>query len=246
MRKQGGRNLMQIIDVNTIFGFFPREKIDISFKKLLEIMKKYNIRSCFSLSAKGIFYDFEEGNRETLETCKRHPEIIPVATVDPRTYFGKKNIIKNLTNKGFKALRLFPDSQGWPFNYQPFLNIVEEIKENFPLMISISGLGKITEVSKITNSYKIPLILMRINYECFAEALAVMKKYKNVYIETSFFVSPGIYEIFVRELGPERIIFGSYCPFNYFLSSFLSLERAEISDKEKQFILGENIKRFLK
>lgn len=133
---------MEIIDVNTIFGFFPREKVDISFKKLLEIMKKYNIRSCFSLSAEGIFYDFEEGNRETLETCKQHPEIIPVATIDLRKYFGKKNIIKNLTNEGFKALRLFPDFQGWPFNYQPFLKIIEEIKENFLLMISISGLGE--------------------------------------------------------------------------------------------------------
>ncbi len=237
---------MEIVDVNTIFGFWPRKKVDISLKKLLEIMKKYKIRSCFSLSAKGIFYDYEEGNKETLEVCKQNPEIIPVATIDPREYFGKKNIIKNLINEGFKALRLFPDFQGWPFNYQPFLKIVEEMEGNFPLMVSISGLGKITEVSKITSSYKIPLILMEINYRYFAEALAVMKKYKNVYIETSLFDTPDIYEIFVREIGSERIFFGSYSPFYYFSSSFLSLERTEISNKEKQLILGENIKRFLK
>jgi len=237
---------MEIVDVNTIFGFWPRKKIDISLKKLLEIMKKYKIRSCFSLSTKGIFYEYEEGNKETLEVCKHHPEIIPVATIDFRRYFGKKNIIKDLINEGFKALRLFPDLQAWPFNYQPFLKIVEEMGGNFPLMVSISGLGKTTEIGKITNNYKIPLILMGINYGYFAEALAVMKKYRNVYIETSLFDTPDIYEIFVREVGPERIIFGSYSPFHYFSSSFLSLERAEISSKEKQLILGENIKRFLK
>ena len=119
---------MEIVDANTIFGFWPRKKVDISLKKLLEIMQKYNVRSCISLSAKGIFYEYKEGNKETLEVCKQHPEIIPVATIDLRKYFGKKNIIKNLINEGFKALRLFPDFQGWPFNYQPFLKIVEELE----------------------------------------------------------------------------------------------------------------------
>lgn len=237
---------MDIIDINTIFGFWPRKKVDISLEKLLQIMRKYKVKRCFSLSTKGIFYDYEQGNKETLWISKQHPEIIPVATIDLRRYFGRKNIIKDLINEGFKALRLFPDIQAWPFNYQPFLKIVEEVKENFPLMVSISGLGKTTEVSKITNSYKITLILMGINYGYFAEALAVMKKYKNIYIETSLFDTPDIYEIFVRELGPERIIFGSYSPFHYFSSSFLCLERAEISSKEKELILKGNIERVLK
>ena len=238
---------MKIIDANALFGFWPKRKVEISLKRLLEMMQQHKVEQSLSLSTKGILYDYEEGNRETLEVSKKHPEIIPVATVDLRKYFGKGKVIRKLAREGFKTLRLFPNLQNWPLNYQPFNQVVEEIKETkLPLMISVTRLGGITEVGKAFSGCETAIILTSVNYGSFAEALAVMKRYRNVYIETSLFDTPDSYEIFVRELGAERIIFGSYSPFHYFSSSFLPLERAEISDKEKRLIAAENIKRLLK
>jgi len=235
------------IDSNTLFGFWPKRKVDISLNKLLEIMAKHKVERFLSLSTTGIFYDYEEGNEETLRMSKNYPQIIPMATVDPRKYFGKETLVKKLSEKGFKAIRLFPDLQNWPLDYEPFFNIVEEAEKiSLPLIISVVSLGGITEIAKITTGHEIPIVIANVNYNQFSEALAVAKNHKNILLETSLFDTPDAYEIFVRELGAERLVFGSYSPVHYFSASLLPLERAEISNEKKQLITKENIERLLK
>lgn len=235
------------IDSNTLFGFWPKRKVNISLNKLLETMAKHKVERFLSLSTTGIFYDYEEGNEETLQMSKNYPQIIPLATVDPRKYFGNGTLVKKLFEQGFKAIRLFPDLQNWPLDYGPFFNIIREAGEiDFPLMISVAGLGGITEVVKITADYRMPVVLAGVNYNQFSEALAVTKNHKNIFLETSLFDTPDAYEVFIRELGAEKLVFGSYSPVHYFSASFLPLDRAEISGEEKQLISKENIERLLK
>ena len=47
-----------IIDVNTLFGFWPKRKADISLDTLLRLMEEKGISKAFTLSSRGIFYDF--------------------------------------------------------------------------------------------------------------------------------------------------------------------------------------------
>ena len=236
-----------MIDANTLFGFWPKRKIDLSLEKLLEVMTEHKVEKFLSLSTTGIFYDYEEGNEETLHVSRDYPQTIPVATVDPRRYFRKGDLVKKLSEEGFKTLRLFPELQSWPLDYEPFLNIVREAEEvRLPLMISVAGLGAITKIAQITESYKMPIILTGVNYNQFSEALAVAKTHENIHLETSLLDTPDAYEIFIREVGAKKLVFGSHSPFHYLSSSFLPLERAEISEKEKQLVLEGNIKRILK
>ena len=236
-----------MIDANTLFGFWQKRRIDLSLEKLLEVMAGHKVEKFLSLSTTGIFYDYEEGNEETLRVSRDYPQIVPVATVDPRRYFGRGDLVRKLSEKGFKAVRLFPDLQSWPLDYEPFLNIVREAEEvKLPLMISVAGLGGITEIAKITDGYKTSIILTGVNYNQFSEALAVAKSHKNIYLETSLFDTPDAYEIFIREIGAEKLVFGSHSPFHYFSSSFLPLKKAEIGEKEKHLVLEGNIERILK
>ena len=55
-----------MIDINTLFGFWPKKKADISLDTLLGLMDEKGIEKAFSISARGAFYDFIEGNNETL------------------------------------------------------------------------------------------------------------------------------------------------------------------------------------
>jgi predicted TIM-barrel fold metal-dependent hydrolase len=113
-------------------------------------------------------------------------------------------------------------------------------------MISVAGLGGITEITKITDAYKMPIIITGVNYNQFSEALAVAKTHKNILLETSLFDTPDAYEVFTREVGAEKLVFGSHSLFHYFSASFLPLKNAEIDEKEKQLILEGNIERILK
>lgn len=55
----------------------------------------------------------------------------------------------------------------------------------------------------------------------------------------------GMVEMAVRELGPERIIFGSDAPGRSFASQLAKVHSAEISDAAKALILGGNLRRML-
>jgi predicted TIM-barrel fold metal-dependent hydrolase len=52
-------------------------------------------------------------------------------------------------------------------------------------------------------------------------------------------------EMAVRELGPERVLFGSDAPGRSFASQLAKVYGAEIPDDAKRLILGANLKRLL-
>lgn len=56
----------------------------------------------------------------------------------------------------------------------------------------------------------------------------------------------GITEMAVRELGAERVLFGSDAPGRSFASQLAKVRGAYIPDESKQLILGENLQRLLK
>lgn len=68
----------------------------------------------------------------------------------------------------------------------------------------------------------------------------------NIKIETSGFdATAGFIEMAVRELGAERIVFGSHLPSRSLGTELAKVITANISEQEKKLILGENYRRLL-
>lgn len=68
----------------------------------------------------------------------------------------------------------------------------------------------------------------------------------NIYAETSGFdATAGFIEMAVRELGAERVIFGSHLPSRSLGTELGKVVGAEISEEDKRLILGENFRRIL-
>lgn len=69
----------------------------------------------------------------------------------------------------------------------------------------------------------------------------------NVLVETSGFdATAGFIDMAVRDLGPERIVFGSHLPSRSLGTELGKVIGADISDREKRMILGENFRKLLK
>jgi len=69
----------------------------------------------------------------------------------------------------------------------------------------------------------------------------------NVLVETSGFdATAGFVEMAVRELGPERIVFGSHLPSRSLGTELTKVTAADITEKAKRLILGENYRRLLR
>jgi|YelNatPaOPRAMG01_1025707.scaffolds.fasta_scaffold07789_5 predicted TIM-barrel fold metal-dependent hydrolase len=234
-----------IVDINTCFGFYPYRKVDVSLETLKNILKFHRAKA-LSLSLKGIFYDATEGNEETLNLLKDETDVYPVATYDPRAYPKGIEFLEGLRSKGFLGIAFFPRLQGWVIDFAPFRDVLEILeKENIPIIIHTSGYGELTKISSLAGGIKSPFIISGFNYSNLSEAIAVMKKSENIYIESHLFNSPDTLEYLKKYTGTDRIVFGSGAPLLSFETALSVIEKSYLSDEEKEGILGRNLERMI-
>ena len=237
---------MEIIDANTTFGPCPKTTADISLDRLLAAIKSHGVTRSLTLSTVGIFHSHIDGNAETLAQCQGKPELLPVATIDPRGYFGGLKQIPSLVSQGFRLFRFFPGEQGWPLDHTVFEDILDELEAtSVPVMINAGRTGDASALARITGGKKHPLILEGIVFETLAEAVSAMRKHDNIYVETHALVVPGGLRFLAEQVGADRIIFGSDCPRISLAGALRYVRESGLSDQDVEKVLGGNIKRLL-
>lgn len=79
------------------------------------------------------------------------------------------------------------------------------------------------------------------------QGIRAIRNVPNVLIETSGFdATAGFIEMGVRELGAERIVFGSHLPSRSLGTELGKIIGANITEQDKRKILGENYRRLLR
>src|SRR5918911_145496 len=109
-----------IVDVNTLFGPLPAAATDLSVEDLAALMRRHGVRACCTLSTVGLLLDHNSGNAATRAACSENPSLVPVATINPQSYFGGNGGQTRFREDGFKLARFFPGLQGWDAVYAPF------------------------------------------------------------------------------------------------------------------------------
>ena len=199
---------MNTLDINTCFGSLPDRAFDVDADGLVEILKHEGITQAVTASLAGAFLGPEEGNVETLEACEDHAELLPAATVDPRSYFGKGDMVLKAREHGFVLLRLFNRIQNWPLDFSPVEVIFEEAAEaGLPVMVDATGYGDITRACQLSAVTETPVIAVGIGYDKLSEAIVCMTEYPSLYVDTSLIVTPDGLKVLCDEVGPERILF---------------------------------------
>ena len=237
---------MEVIDSNTFFGPSPSPATDLSLDLLGQAIQKHGISRACTLSTVGFLHNWVEGNAATAAACEGKPELIPVATIDPRGFFPSTRIPDSLSGGCFKMVRFFPDEQDWPINYAPFTAILDQLEPaGLPVMISAARSGQATALLEWAKGRGARFVLTGTSYEGIAEAVAVMRKADNIFIETDSLIACGAIELIVKEIGADRVIFGSGCPTASLAGALRQIQFADLPDTDKQKILSENIKRIL-
>jgi uncharacterized protein len=236
--------VIMVIDVNTFFGFWPKRDVDISVETLLKMLQDYQVDKACTLSTRGIYDDFKEGNDETLKICKMHKQLIPIATVNPAAYLGCYEEIRIRAEQGFKMFRFFPPTQEWNINGLVFRKVLDCLSQ-FPMPILLPASEGISNIFKVTEGMNNPIIITSFRYALLGEAIEAMRNNPNIFIETHMINSPDFLEVLKDEVGLEQIVFGSEAPLVYISSALEQVKRASISDDDKQKILGGNLKRIL-
>lgn len=236
----------EIIDANTIFGPWPLVRADMAVERLAAALKNHGVSRALAISTVGALHNHGDGNAETLRVCQEQPMLIPVATIDPRGYFGPPGTLQKLAEQGFRMFRFFPMLQDWRLDHAAFCDVLDELELlHLPVMVQARESGYPTALMKSLDGHKSSFILEGISFENMAEVVSVMRKHENVLVDTRELKVPGALRFLVDQVGADRVIFGSGCLRSSLAASLGYVMEAEIVDETKAKILGANIRRLL-
>jgi predicted TIM-barrel fold metal-dependent hydrolase len=188
---------------------------------------------------------YEKANREIAELVAKYPDrFIGFAKHDPETEAGKirRLLTQEVREMGLKGLKLHK------LPTREVLDTVAELK--IPILYHPS---KVSDYHQIASLYpEIPFIMAHLgsfasaNYAEHLAAIDVAKRYPNVYLETSSVVFFEFLEMAVRELPPEKILFGSDGPLVDSRVELFKIRLLKLSREHEAKILSGNAQRLLK
>jgi len=241
-----GNAMDQIIDINTRFGPIPTAPSDWLLDELVAMMQAHHVAAACTLSTVGMLLDATAGNAATRAACLENRRLLPVATLNPLHYFREESPIPRLVADGFRMVRFFPALQGWSGHFAPFLAACEELASTpLPIMIETPAPGVASPIVRELADYPAAVILSQVHQEGLTEAVALMQRYPNVYIETSDMVSMGAIGIVSRHVGADRVVFGSGAPSRPIAGVLSALQHAGLDPADLQKVLSGNARRIL-
>lgn len=235
-----------LIDANTCFGLNPRGGPDWPLDTLVDIVERHHLDRALTYSLRGVEYDFLSGNDETLAACRQHPALLPVGTIHPGRHVGCRDEVARCADRGFVALRFFPDRQGWPIVFQPFLDLCEVIAGvGLPVILPAGAPGQQTAIGERLGPLGLRVLVIGSSYGVNAETAAVLARWPGIFTESHMYDTPGTLEYVGQVAGFDRLVFGSNLPERTFEAAYHQGMSATFSDEQRAGFFAGNVQRFL-
>lgn len=214
----------------------------------LNAMEKFNISQIIAFGLVFPELSFQQRSNYILECYKKYPEkVIPFAQINDSFEFLDKN--KNIF-KGIKEHFLLTKNM----NDKQLLEKYDYIQEHhLPLLIHPSSRNSVSKIRKIIDYFpNITIILAHCGrkkifstIEIIQEVIPFLKKFDNVFFETSTVNNSDAITQIVKEVGKERVLFGSDRPFTTrnclsYLSEIDTIAKADLSETAKLHIFSRN------
>ncbi len=188
--------------------------------------------------------EYEKPNQEIAEICGRYPgKFIGFAKHDPQSEAGRirpllRREVESLALKGLKLHRL------------PTREVLDAVAElGIPILYHPE---KVANFHMIASEYpQVPFIMAHLgNFASrdWAEhiaAIEVARRYPNVYLETSSVMFFKFLEMAVKDVGPNKLIFGSDGPELDSRVELYKVRLLKLAPADEAKVLGGNIARLL-
>ncbi len=235
-----------IIDVKTLFGSWPKQPIDVGPDDVIANLRAHGIGRAITLSTAAALYDEASGNQDTWRECESRPELIPAATLHPHNYLRSERSVAALAEQGFRIFRFLNRLEGYSLNLYCVRALMRDLaKAGLPCIVDAAAMDDPYRVARLTADTGVTAIVTGLGYTFEAEAIALAKDYPHIYFDAGRLTSPDGISLFCREVGAQRLVFGSDFPFDDTLPSLLLLQQADITESERHRIASGNIEELL-
>ena len=237
---------MPIIDTHTHYGTWAYPMRQQSAADMVKLLASRGIRCAVVSSTSAIVYDFHNGNRALAEAIAPHPELFAYMTINLNyveeslqelsTYARHPKFVgtkvhplycrQKLDSPNGRLLVRAIAEYGWPLLVHTYSSAIESPWNVLPVAQANPGL---------------PIIMAHMGGDMWWEGIRVAKESRNLYLDPcASWADTDKLAIAVRELGAERILFGSdYSLFDP-AHTLGMIEEADLSTEERELILGGN------
>ena len=240
-----------IVDGHVHIGKSTRLQINVDGAKLIEIADSLGIAMLCCTDLTALFYDMHEGNRLLFDEMKKFPDRILGYASLHSTRFGQEGLDEIRRCKhdyGMHGLKIYstPEMSIAEPAMIPIMEICAELK--MPILAHTTPAECEYLMSLVP---EVNFIMAHAGGQPYAHgdwnrAIMVAKRYPNLYLDTACStVDSSFVTTCMREVGADRIIFGTDIPL---LDPWPQLAKAQeiaVSPEEKALYMGGNILRLM-
>lgn len=207
----------------------------------------------------------ERRNSWTCEVTREHPSLIPFINLDPLQDEATMTaeLLDKVNNHGARGIKLHPGSQWfYPNNRRlwPAYGTAQEM--GLPVIFHAGRFASPEPYARPKNFVEVldafpnlVLVMAHIGVGYEDEALSLARTYPNLRFDCSAIIShtaaggpltEGGLTAMIREIGVERVMFGSDFPWYDPADSVARLLRMEFTEAEKRLLFAENAIRIYK
>lgn len=198
-------------------------------------------------------FDLIEGNKMLLDEIKNDACLDPVWVAIPHhtnEFPAPEELIVQMKEANVKAITLCPTAADYFFslaewNCGELYSALEE--HNIPLLLDMNSVDREFEVLfKILSAHpKLKLLFTNVTYRVSRNLYPLMKKFPNLYVETSGIKGQDVIQDMCEVFGAGRLIFGSNMPLGSGASAVALITYSNISASDKERIASENLNELL-
>jgi predicted TIM-barrel fold metal-dependent hydrolase len=254
-----------IIDVNCFVGHWPFRRIPYrTVDDIRQLMARTNTQGALVTPLAGLFYkDCLSAVREMLNELEAgsHPNVWPVAVLNPAFPGWQDDLAIVVDEWGCVALRLFPGYHGYRLTDPQAADLLETVQDReLPLMISVRvederlhhWLVKVQpipcpDITWVLGAYPhLKLVLCEVKPDEVDQLCGDIRNHPHASVDTSARMPQFYLEKMVRQLGSDRIMYGTGMPLKYPECALFQVSDAQLSEVSERKIFSENACRTFK
>jgi predicted TIM-barrel fold metal-dependent hydrolase len=229
------------VDVNTQIGPEHGEARGAPAASLTRERRSHGVRHTLTRHRTALHAETRVGNRELLAAAELDDALLPIAVLAA----ARSDTLDEATGLGNRVAGFWLDGRASPGNGSVATDelVRAAAKTGKPLIAAIATYGDASRIGAATADLGVPVVLSGWHYNNSVDTLAAARRWPHLHVETSGAAHFGAIDVAVRQIGHERVLYGSGAPFRGMQSSINAILTARIPDDQKRAILGENAAR---
>lgn len=254
-----------IVDTNVSLGLWPFRRVPGDTPAdLVARLKRRNVIQAWAGSFDGVFHRaLTSANARLANACETAGAgfLVPFGSVNPKSPGWREDLRRCQEVHRMPGIRLHPNYHGYALTDPAFADLLREARERkliVQLVLALEDertqhpLMRVRPVdpaplAQILGSHPgLPLMVLNRVRDPNGQALAELARAGDVYFDLAMIEGAGCAGALMSLISPQRMVFGSHAPFQYFESALLKLKESAISGEQESAILQGNAKRLLR